>query len=102
MIYSKKQLYLFTRQLYKLFHEKPDLYTLRKLRNDHGRIDWENVTPITLDYRRDIVAALIHEAIHYMHQDMAETHVLEMERNILNQLSVRQVKNILKRFAEIL
>ncbi len=104
MIYSKSQLYTFTTRMYRLFEKKPELFTLKKLRGVHGWCikDEDRWDEILLDYRRDLIAALIHETIHYIYDNWSERRVEEMERNILNQLSLTQIKNIIKRFATIL
>lgn len=96
--YKKKTVYPFLARMYKLMAEEPDLIILKKLpHNTHGICDFDN---IYLDYRRDLVSTLIHEFIHYMYPDWSETKVLREESRIVNALSVSQVKNILKKYAE--
>lgn len=104
MTCSKNYLYGFTNRMYRLFKEQPCLFTLKKLRGVHGWCikDEKTFDSVLLDYRCDLIAALIHECLHYLYDEWSETKVLEMERNILNQMSLRQVKNTIKRFAAIL
>lgn len=104
MTCSKIYLYNFTRRMFRLFKEQPELFTLKKLRGVHGWCikDEEAEDSVLLDYRCDLIAALVHECIHYLHDTWCETKVLQLERNIMNQLSLKQVKNIIKRFATIL
>jgi len=69
--------------------------------NYAGKYNYET-TDITIDHRRDFLSTLIHEYLHHIHPDMCETKVLYEESRIINALSIRQIKNILKALAEIL
>lgn len=105
--YSKEELYSYTRKLYKLFREYPEIFTLKKLRGVHGWVKTisntdNRVDIIALDYRANFVYAIIHEALHAIYPEMSETGVTELSHNLLNQFSVRQIKNLLKKFAEVL
>lgn len=92
--------YPFLSRMYKLMKAEPDIVVLKKLSsNIHGLCDFEN---IYLDYRKDLVSTLIHEFLHYMYPNWSETKVLKEESKIVNALSVAQVKNILKKYANTL
>lgn len=52
-----------------------------------------------IDYRRDIVATLIHESLHKWHPKWCETKVIRHERKIVNQLTCRQFKTLMKLIA---
>lgn len=104
MTYSQVELHSFTRKLYRFL--KSDHYVeLKKLRGFYGYIlqsDSSSSAHIVLDPRDKLISTLIHEVLHYLYPDASETKVLEMERALINQLSERQIKNIIKRFAEAL
>lgn len=99
--YKKHELYIITKRLYRLIKNHPDIFTLKKLRGNRG---WYNpdTKEIEIDYRGEIIGTIIHEAIHHWYPDWCESDVYEAERNIVNQLSIRQIKNIIKVFADIL
>lgn len=100
-IYTKEELYSITRRLYRLFQNHPEMFTLRKLRVNVATYDYETCE-IELDYRHEMIPGIIHEALHHWFPDWSETAVEEAESNIVNQLSIRQIKNIIKKFGEIL
>ena len=50
----------------------------------------------------NIISSIIHESCHHWYPNWCETDIEEAEKNIVNQLSVRQIKNIIKKFARIL
>jgi len=55
---------------------------------------------IKIDYRRDMLSTLIHEVLHHWHPDWCETKVLQHESLIINALSQRQIKNIIRIIGE--
>lgn len=69
----------------------------------HGMI-WpeEYPTQVFLNPRGEMFSTLIHEALHYMHPEWSETTVGREEIRIVNMLTDRQVRNIIKKFAEAL
>ena len=87
--------------MYKLFKENPEIFKIKKLRGIHGICDYEN-DEIQIDYRKYLIPTIIHEVMHYYYPDWSETKILIEERKIINYLSVRQIKHIIKRFANIL
>lgn len=62
----------------------------------------ESLSHVTLDHRDKLLSTLIHEFLHHQHWDWSETEVLNMERKLINALSDRQIRNIIKAFAEVL
>ncbi len=98
---AKLNKYRFTRELYKLFREKPGIFHVKKLKSARGYCHTK-IERIELDYRDEIISTLIHEAIHFLHPQMSEEHVLKNELDLINSLSARQVRNIIKRFGAIL
>jgi len=57
---------------------------------------------ITVDHRRDLLSTLIHEFTHHLHPDWSETRVLHFERKMINALTQRQIKNILRALGNVL
>lgn len=96
MGYSKKETYLITRRLYYLLRNHSDRIHFQKLySNVYGSYD-DATHEIKIDYRRDILATLIHEALHHWHPDWNETKVRQHESLIINSLSAKQIRNIIK------
>lgn len=91
----------FVRKLYRLFKDKPHIFHIRKLKKARGYCHTE-IERIELDYRDEIISTLLHEALHFLHPEMSEDQVLWHETYLINKLSQRQVKNIIKRFSAIL
>jgi len=98
---AKLNKYRFTRELYKLFREKPGIFHVKKLKSARGYCH-TTIERIELDYRDEIISTLIHEAIHFLYPDMEEVDVLKQETQLINSLSPRQIRNIIKRFGAIL
>ena len=59
----------------------------------------EEAGNICLDYRLDILATLIHELLHYFNPDWKENRVKRRERELVNQLSLNQMKLLLRELA---
>lgn len=91
----------FVRKLYRLFKEKPKIFYIKKLKSARGYCH-QDIEKIELDYRDEIISTLLHEALHFIHPEMSEDQVLWHETYLINKLSPRQVKNIIKRFSAIL
>jgi len=97
MTYTKRQLYCITHRLYKDLKKNPALITMKKLRSCHGEYDY-GTDEIRLDYRMKLVPTLVHEHLHKWYPNKSETWILNRECVIMNNLSVRQIKNILFAF----
>ena len=97
---ERKEIYNFTRRLYYLIRNHSDNIDFRKLGGGvYGYYEPET-EEITIDHRRNIIATLIHESIHKFNPDWSETQVLHEESRIMNLLSARQIKNIIKVLGE--
>lgn len=90
----KKESYIFIRQLYVFLREHPRNIFFKKLRNVCGYYDAEN-EEIVIDYRRDIVATLIHELAHHIHPKWCETKIIQKERQVMSCLTPTQCTNII-------
>jgi len=100
MGYSKKEIYKLTKRLYYLLSHHSDHIHFEKLySNVYGFYD-DKTQDITIDYRRDIIPTLIHEALHHWHPDWSETKVIKHESLIINALTPKQIKNIIKAIAD--
>ena len=98
MPYTKKQLYKITNRLYKELNKNSDCIILRKLKGCQGEYNYCN-DEVSIDYRKEIIPTLIHEYLHKWHPEKCETWVLQQEHLIINGLTTRQIKNILRAFA---
>jgi len=97
---EKTDIYKITRRLYYLLRHHQDRIYFKKLSHGvYGYYDY-GTEEITLDYRRDIIPTLIHESLHHWHPEWSETAVLKEEGRIMNLLTSRQIKNILKILGE--
>lgn len=101
MAYSKSQLYYITQKLYKEL-KSDNRIILEKIRKEKGnticgKYEWDTET-IRLDYRYDIISTLIHEYLHRWNPDKSEKWVLRQEKQIINSLSPKQIKNLIKAF----
>ena len=93
----------FPSRLYKFLLEDHKL-TLIKMKSYSGFINYDidGSAEIKIDYRDDFVPTLIHEVLHYLHPDWSEDQVERAERILINKLTKRQIKNIIKRIADAL
>lgn len=96
----------FTKKLYRFLEDEHQI-KLKKLNAHVGSMEYIVEDPglpctITLDFRKDILSTLIHEFLHYRHQTWSESEILKSERLIMNRLTSKQAKNILKKLAQVL
>ena len=79
-------------------NSEPDFFRFKKLKGAMGYCEWED--GIIIDYRRELIATLIHECIHYLYPNWSESQVLYAEKRVINTINNRQVVNILKTFVD--
>lgn len=92
----------FTRKLYNFLDRQEHTIKLTKHHTFYAQITYpKNDTDalVTIDYRRDILSCLIHEVLHHYYPKWSEKKVLRMEAKIINRLTERQAKNIVKKLA---
>lgn len=77
---------------------EPGFFKLKKLKGAMGYCEWE--AGIILDYRREFIATLIHECIHYLKPSWSETHVLYAEKRVINSITSKQIIKLIKLIAE--
>jgi hypothetical protein len=111
---TKKEAYAFTRAAYR-FMGSHDTVLLGKIPSEfartrlnkkkrkyivYGTYEWdeEGAEIIKVDYRYDIIATLIHELLHFLHNDWRESKVRQQERRYLRGLSGKQIFNLLRCF----
>ena len=95
MSYSKKELYKVTNRLYKALRKNPEELIIKKINSVEGWYHKESKI-IEIDYRKSLIPTLIHEYLHKWNPDQCETWIIQHESMIVNSLSTRQIKNILK------
>jgi len=91
----------FLYKLYRLLETKPFVVNFRKLKKNRGYC-YDNKKLIELDPRDSILSTFLHEAIHYMYPKWEEDEAAWHEEYYVNKLSMRQLKNILKRLINVL
>lgn len=104
MSLTRDEVYAYTTKLYKFLREGHSI-TFRRLHHSYmGEITYDErgTAYVKVDHRDKMFSTLLHEFLHYAHPKWSETKVLEMERKLVNALTPRQVKNIIKRLAEAL
>jgi len=95
MSYSRKEIYAFTRRLHYLLRHHQNRIIFQRIRGAYGYYDYET-DEITIDHRKDIISTLIHEALHKWHNDWPEGKVIAHERQIMNSLTPRMIKKIIR------
>lgn len=74
-----------------------NFFKLKKLKGVMGYCEWEE--GISLDYRKEFIATLIHECIHYLKPSWSETQVLYAEKRVINCITIKQLIKLIKNFA---
>lgn len=100
MKYRKQKLYSITKRLHASIRASKGFLFLRKISGCHGFYD-EAAEVIFIDYRKEFIPTIIHEFLHKWHYEKSESWVLREEKRIMNSLTPRQVKNLLKVLVEI-
>jgi len=92
----KSQLYKITTLLYHFLYSEEKV-KLKKIHNAclEGYYDEES-EGIVVDYRKALLSTLIHEFIHKIHIDWPEIKVRKYESKIVNALTQKQIKNIIR------
>lgn len=97
---TKTDINKFTRKLYR-FLDDDHTIQFQRMRINRGWIFTNKYpTHIQLDPSDKIIPTLIHETLHYFYPKASESWVLRMEVKILNKLSERQIRNIIRRLAK--
>ena len=90
----------FIKRLHRFLRVNSDLIFFKKLAGGvYGFYDY-GTSEITIDHRREIIPTLIHEFLHHIYPDWSETRVKNEECRIINSLSARQFKNLLRILGE--
>jgi len=94
--YTKDQLYDITKRLYYLIRNSDERIQFVKLGGGVCGYYYRGTDEIEIDYRRDIISTLIHESLHKWYPNWSETKVYRHESRIVNLLTRRQIRNIIK------
>ena len=98
----KNRQYNITNKIYNLLKDGDvNIILKRKRWNFYGEYKPESET-IEIDFRRDIIPTFIHECLHKWHPTWCETRVVKEEIHIINSITAKQVKNIIKMLATYL
>ena len=95
---DKKALTYWVRRVYKRLKDPDFVFKIRRLKDCQGLISWEpDDQEVHVDLRPDcqLIPTVIHEIIHSMNICLEEKQVLALEREIMFQLSHRQMINIM-------
>ena len=76
----------------------PPFILKKKMRGASGKIIWEEIIELGVFY--ELIPTLIHELLHYMHDEWTETKVLKYEKTIKNYITKNQLISIIKMFAK--
>jgi hypothetical protein len=102
MALPENELKVFMSKLYR-FLEQGHKFHFDRLRMLHGKIYIDRFpTDVYLHPSGTFFTTLIHEAIHYIYPEWSESKVLKYESKVVCSLSDRQIKNIIKKFAQAL
>ena len=83
-------------EIIKIINKMPKGFiVLKKLKTLHGACVFEDDL-IEIDYRKEFVATLIHEVIHYLRNDWSESMVLYAEKRVINAISEDDIICLLK------
>lgn len=101
---KKKQLNNYVARMYRLLDKHGDKIHFKKLTKNQGYhiIGYENDWWIEIDYKQQIFPTLWHEALHQWHPNWKHKDIYAMERAIVNSLSERQVRNVIKKLGKCL
>lgn len=104
MALKRTEVHAFTRKLYQFLRDEHSI-KLAKHHIFYAQIVYptnDEAAMVTLDYRRDILSCLIHEVLHFYYPEWSEKKVLRMESKMVNAISIRQARNILKALAKVI
>lgn len=104
MPFSRSETQAYTRSFYR-FLERGCTFTFKRMKETAGEIegwDREGKVIITLNPKCDVVSTMMHEYLHWRHPTFCESHIRRLEKKLMNSLSDRQIKNILKRVVNYL
>jgi hypothetical protein len=100
MTFTKTEVSRFITKLYR-FLENGHRLEFKKLREYSGHVYFNlNPTHVIIDHRKELIPTLIHETLHYFYPDKSEKWIIRMEKQIVNKLSERQVRNIIRHLAQ--
>ncbi|MFA5020904.1 MAG: hypothetical protein WC517_02480 [Patescibacteria group bacterium] len=93
---ERKQANYYLRRIYRLLKNNEVPIILKKIRSTRGITDAKT---IWLNPQNDILLVIIHECLHVLYWSWSETKVTKSAVKIFNQLTPRQMKNLLLRLA---
>jgi hypothetical protein len=101
---TRLQVHAFTRKLYAFLRDE-HIVDLTKHHKFDAQISYpedDALAHVTLDYRKDILSCLVHEVLHFYYPQWTEKKVLREEKRLINAITERQARNILKALAKVI
>lgn len=95
---TEESLELFERIIICIKKQKKGFFILKKLKGVHGYCEWED--GILLDYRKDFIATIIHECIHFIEPNWSEKQVCYSESRVINAIKEDDVIRLLMFFVK--
>lgn len=98
---NKKDIYAFTRKVYKCLKDADFIIELANLRGVHGYY-YHGKSHIQINPKKEVLSTLVHEFVHHFNPEWSETKVLKEESRIMARLSYRQMINLIIALGEAL
>lgn len=95
---NEESFFLYEKIIACIKSQKKGFFVFKKLKGVHGYCEWED--GILLDYRKDLIPTIIHECIHYLEPEWAESRVLYAEKRVVNIISEDEVVKLLMYFVK--
>lgn len=95
---NEESIFLYEKIIACIKKQKKGFFVFKKLKGVHGYCEWED--GILLDYRKDLIPTIIHECIHFLEPEWAESRVLYAEKRVVNTITEDEVIKLLMYFVK--
>lgn len=103
---DKKLVNNYVSRMHRFLNKHGDKLIFKKCKGNAGYYVSDDEKPkewhIELDYRQHLLTVLWHEVLHRWYPDWNHTEIYKMTSAIINGLSIKQVKNILKKIGQVI
>lgn len=100
--FTKNDVYNILRKIYKTCRCSPENIKIKKIHKYYYGLYFPDSDEIIVDYRCPIISIFVHEMVHKFYPDKNETWVLLAEKRIMNKITRRQAKNLMKTICSIM